>query len=158
MTSNTNRRMKEVLFPELRLKMGGRCSNPECPTPTEELQFAHVAETPLSKISRGRGRKERYYDIKKHPDSYRLMCKTCHHDFDEATDVQKKPDGTITAIRKDGTLLQINPNPKIFSLKLLCPITEKKEFQRIVEESEDGVELECLVCKQVTSYEIGAFA
>jgi hypothetical protein len=48
------------------------------------IQFAHVEETPLSPISRGRGRKKRYYDIVKNPDKYVPLCEACHLDFDKS--------------------------------------------------------------------------
>jgi len=46
----------------------------------EKLEFAHVNPTDLK--GWGRGRKERYYDIVKHPDDYVLFCKGCHRDYD----------------------------------------------------------------------------
>ena len=48
---------------------------------TEKLEFAHLKETELN--GRGRGRKERLYDVIKHPDSYVLLCNKNHREFDE---------------------------------------------------------------------------
>lgn len=47
---------------------------------TENLEFAHIKPTKLNGL--GRGRKERYYDVKNNPKSYVLMCKKCHERFD----------------------------------------------------------------------------
>lgn len=44
------------------------------------LEFAHICATLLSGMSRGRNR--RVMDIKKHPECYKLLCKTCHKYFD----------------------------------------------------------------------------
>jgi 5-methylcytosine-specific restriction endonuclease McrA len=77
MTNRQNRRMP-IRRGELMSRFGGKCSN--CGS-TEELQFAHIRETKLN--GRGRGRKERLYDIIKNPLSYRLLCKKCHEMFDE---------------------------------------------------------------------------
>ena len=74
-----NRLIKRKI-PELRERMGGKCANPKCPNPTENSQFAHVKRTRLK--GRGRGRKERYYDVVKHPDCYILLSKDCHKKFD----------------------------------------------------------------------------
>lgn len=30
----------------------------------------------------GRGQSQRYHDIKKHPDCYKLFCKPCHKRYD----------------------------------------------------------------------------
>jgi len=79
MANQTNELIKNKMI-ELREAMGGRCSNPLCPTPTENLEFAHTKRTGLS--GWGRGRKERYYDVLKHPDCYILFCKECHKLFD----------------------------------------------------------------------------
>jgi hypothetical protein len=70
-------------FDELKKLFGGKCWN--CGS-TANLQFAHKKETGLN--GRGRGRKERYYDIKKHPDCYILLCGGdtgdggCHQQYD----------------------------------------------------------------------------
>ncbi len=44
------------------------------------LQFAHLQPTGLS--GEGRGRKERVIDIRRHPESYKLLCVDCHLSFD----------------------------------------------------------------------------
>jgi hypothetical protein len=61
----------------LRSERGCRCL--VCGTPAD-LEFAHLRPTGLSK--RGRGRKERLYDIKKNPFDYALLCKGQHGDLD----------------------------------------------------------------------------
>lgn len=43
-------------------------------------------------------------------------------------------------------------------IKLICPITKKKEDQEIIKESEDGIYLKCSGCKQIKGYEIGYFS
>lgn len=79
MGNYTNELVKRKIL-ELRERMGGRCVNPLCENPTEDLQFAHVKRTKLN--GRGRGRKERYYDVVKNPDCYILLTKDCHKRFD----------------------------------------------------------------------------
>lgn len=68
---------------ELRDLRGGRCEvidrNKRCAA-IVELEFAHIKETGLN--GHGRGRADRYHDIKKNPDSYKLMCKRHHREFD----------------------------------------------------------------------------
>ncbi len=63
---------------------GGKCK--QCGS-TEKLQFAHIAETGLNGI--GRGRKERYYDVINHPYHYILLCKNCHVKLDSALNKPK---------------------------------------------------------------------
>lgn len=63
---------------ELRESRGNKC---EVCGVTEGLEFAHVKETSLK--GRGRGRKERYYDIIKNPESYKLVCSNCHKEHGE---------------------------------------------------------------------------
>lgn len=75
---------------KLRAERGDRCQCPGCPecrtlppprcARTDGLEFAHVAPAGLK--GRGRGRAERYHDIKRNPDSYRLACVPCHRHFD----------------------------------------------------------------------------
>ena len=67
-------------FEELRRQFGGKCRNQECSS-TENLEFAHVKDTGLKGWSRGK--KNRYYDILRNPDSYVLICKTCHKKYDK---------------------------------------------------------------------------
>jgi hypothetical protein len=54
----------------------------------EKLEFAHVLETALK--GRGRGRKERYYDIIKNPDCYRLLCQFHYKEMDNEEDARKE--------------------------------------------------------------------
>ena len=68
---------------ELVASRGGQCTWPGCDA-DEDLEFAHVKETGLS--GRGRGRKERYYDIIKNPESYRLLCQFHHKLMDDERD------------------------------------------------------------------------
>ncbi len=44
------------------------------------LEFAHVAPTPL--VGRGRGSTARAYDIRRHPEAYKLVCRACHRKMD----------------------------------------------------------------------------
>lgn len=84
MTNKGNRWIRQV-FNDLKADRGGKCEIPGCEE-TEDLEFAHVQPTDLG--GRGRGRKERYYDIKNNPDSYRLLCKGHHRDHDDELDAQ----------------------------------------------------------------------
>lgn len=76
MTNNANQ-----LMPKMRLRLielyKGRCKHCKADT---NLEFAHRIPTQLQ--GWGRGRKERYYDIKKNPQSYMLLCKKCHKEYD----------------------------------------------------------------------------
>ena len=54
----------------------------------EKREFAHVLETALK--GRGRGRKERYYDIIKNPDCYRLLCQFHYKEMDNEEDARKE--------------------------------------------------------------------
>ena len=76
MTNRQNRRAPERRN-ELIIEFGGKCE--ECHS-TESLEFAHKEPTGLS--GRGRGRKERLYDVINNPDKYRLLCKDCHEMYD----------------------------------------------------------------------------
>ena len=80
MGNYTNERIKKKII-ELRELMGGKCANPRCPNSSDDLQFAHVKRTKVR--GWGRGRKERYYDVVKHPDCYILLTKYCHKLFDD---------------------------------------------------------------------------
>ena len=66
-------------FKELKAAWGNVCNMVDCNN-THGLEFAHVAPTPLN--GRGRGQSVRYYDIKKHPERYLLICRSCHVDID----------------------------------------------------------------------------
>lgn len=85
----TNRRNKliAVQFYALRESFGGKCSAYGCDA-ISGLEFAHLEETPLS--GWGRGRKERYYDIINHRESYRLMCDHHHRLYDKGVDVDSE--------------------------------------------------------------------
>ena len=60
---------------------GGECTL--CPAKTD-LEFAHLEPTGLQ--GRGRGKMKRYYDIKKNPKKYALLCAGCHSKFDWGAD------------------------------------------------------------------------
>jgi len=77
LTNRQNRWTKERRE-KLIEEYGGKCE--ECPT-TENLEFAHKEDTELS--GRGRGRKERVYDVIRNPDKYMLLCKDCHENYDQ---------------------------------------------------------------------------
>src|SRR2546427_384454 len=44
------------------------------------IEFAHLTETKVN--GKGRGRKERFYDILKHPEAYAPLCHEHHEMFD----------------------------------------------------------------------------
>ena len=77
MTNRENIRIKKK-FQELREMWGGCCWN--CGN-TKKLEFAH-REKDKNFNGMGRGRKERYYNIKNNPTKYWLGCKYCHQDYD----------------------------------------------------------------------------
>lgn len=53
---------------------------------TDELEFAHVVATSVN--GRGRGYIARVQDVKRHPEAYRLLCKSCHWSLDnEVSDI-----------------------------------------------------------------------
>lgn len=66
----------------LRAEFGGKCR--ECGAKSSgkdlPLEFAHVK--PTGCVGRGRGQRVRYWDIKKNPTCYALMCRRCHKKFD----------------------------------------------------------------------------
>jgi hypothetical protein len=64
---------------------GNRCT--VCGS-TENLEFAHKVPTGLS--GRGRGRKERYYDIIKYPLDYTLTCKKDNKSVEEIPSCRKQ--------------------------------------------------------------------
>jgi len=88
----TNKR--NIRAPTLRLELieqfGGTCWKDECgEDDPERLEFIHILDTPV--MGRGRGRKERYWDIKKHPGSYALFCKYHHTEYDSyVKDIKEK--------------------------------------------------------------------
>ena len=75
----TNRQNRAIIQRRIKLikEFGGQCIH--C-TATEALEFAHTKPTELK--GRGRGRKERVYDVIKHPDAYILLCHQCHKNYD----------------------------------------------------------------------------
>jgi predicted restriction endonuclease len=75
---NYYRDLYNRLFNELRKSFGGKCII--CGQYLYDLEFAHIKETGLSGL--GRGKIARYYDIKNHPECYVLMCKNHHREFD----------------------------------------------------------------------------
>lgn len=80
MTNSANKWIKKARQ-KLIEQFGGCCKN--CGE-RAKLEFAHKheKETPIINKKRGRGRKERYYDIKKNPECYYLLCNPCHRDYD----------------------------------------------------------------------------
>lgn len=76
LTNHANKWIKAA-FKDLRQEFGGCCA--KCGS-KEKLQFAHLQPTDLN--GRGRGRKERYYDIVKHRGGYQLLCEECHRKKD----------------------------------------------------------------------------
>ena len=80
MTNHPNKWIKEA-FKILREEFGGFCQNCGKRNYKDNLEFAHIKPTDLN--GRGRGRKERYYDIKNNKDHYKLLCKSCHKELDK---------------------------------------------------------------------------
>jgi len=87
MTTRQNKRLP-IRRQELIQRFGGKCKN--CGS-TEKLQFAHIEKTKLSG-SKGRGTKERFYDVLKNPEKYRLYCEGCHEQYD-AGQLKEKDEG-----------------------------------------------------------------
>ncbi len=76
MTNKANRGVIRARA-NLHKKFAGKCWFPECGEEDPELlEFAHIFQTDLK--GRGRGRKERVYDISKNPGSYGYFCKLHH--------------------------------------------------------------------------------
>lgn len=72
------------LMDVLREARGGKCK--DCGY-VGYLEFAHVKPTDIKRNGagrkrRGRGGRDRYYDIKNNPDCYRLLCRDCHDVMD----------------------------------------------------------------------------
>ena len=76
MTNRQNKWLKKKLT-ELREEFNWCCA--WCGS-ADDLEFAHLKHTGVK--GAGRGLWKRYYDIKNHKDSFMLMCKECHRDFD----------------------------------------------------------------------------
>ena len=83
MTNYMNKWIKKA-FQKLRDEFGGCCQ--KCKD-TENLEFAHVLDNEFN--GRGRGRKERYYNIKNNKQDYILLCESCHSEFDKQSDLLK---------------------------------------------------------------------
>ena len=84
-------------FARLRQLFGNRCV--VCDRHQREilspLEFAHIAETGLQ--SQGRGIRQRMFDIKHHPDRYRLMCHEDHCEFDKTIGPVPKSEAPLPA-------------------------------------------------------------
>lgn len=76
-----------ILLQYLALRWGGICER--CGQ-NHELQFAHTQETKLK--GRGRGSRERYYDARRHPECYMLLCGECHDLVDRGLILIYPPD------------------------------------------------------------------
>lgn len=70
-------------FDALRASRGNACELCGRELSSSEGEFSHIEPTEVS--GEGRGRYERYKDIKLHPESYRLACETCHDELDKRT-------------------------------------------------------------------------
>lgn len=80
----TNQANQRVVQDRLKLieRYGGKCWFEGCDeSDPSKLQFAHIFPTGLN--GRGRGRKERTYDVSKNPGNYALMCKFHHGLLDD---------------------------------------------------------------------------
>jgi hypothetical protein len=78
LTAGRGRRIERRNVQLLRDERGNRCRR--CGSRVK-LEFAHVQATALQ--GRSRGSIHRYYDIKKNPGAYELLCRDCHRDFDK---------------------------------------------------------------------------
>lgn len=72
-----NLRYRRALRERLVNQHGGKCRR--CGS-TFALQFAHVYQTELKGM--GRGRYERLIDVIRNPDAYTLLCPHCHSLYD----------------------------------------------------------------------------
>lgn len=83
-TRNKRKGYYTIRMAELREERGGVCvlGFEGCWINTG-LEFAHIKETKLSDIARGRGMPQRYHDIKNNPDAYILVCRHCHSMTDD---------------------------------------------------------------------------
>jgi hypothetical protein len=64
-------------------RRGGKCQNKGCTqSDPKKLQMAHLVETAISKIRRGRGSNARAIDWLRHPEAYALLCENEHTLFD----------------------------------------------------------------------------
>jgi hypothetical protein len=74
-------RIRARLKARLLEQHGGKCQT--CGS-TQDLEFAHIKPTKVK--GKGRGMKERLWDIKKHPTPYTLLCNWCHAILDGRAD------------------------------------------------------------------------
>lgn len=76
MTNQSNmwaKKRKLVLIAKISPRKRG-CQHSGCEEKRpSKLQFAHVKQTPISRTG-PRGRKEKWADINKHPEAYRVKC------------------------------------------------------------------------------------
>ena len=84
----SNKIKVSVLMGVLREARGGKCQ--DCGH-EGSLEFAHVKPTSIKRNGegrerRGRGGRNRYYDIKNNPDCYKLLCCNCHDVLDGRAD------------------------------------------------------------------------
>ena len=75
MTTGHGHEWEKNRMQELRNQRGNKCDS--CGS-SENLEFHHILPTGLSGM--GRGFYQRMKDISLHPDSYLLLCKSCHDD------------------------------------------------------------------------------
>lgn len=68
---------------QLRLDWGGRCVMADGTPHMGRLEFAHLPGKPTGVCGRGRGRTDRYYDVKRNPECYVLLCRSHHRRIDE---------------------------------------------------------------------------
>jgi len=67
------------LLARLRVEWGDSCAmGPDGRPCRGPLEFAHLPGKPTGLLGRGRGSRERYYDVRKHPGSYVLVCRGHH--------------------------------------------------------------------------------
>jgi hypothetical protein len=64
---------------------GGKCQWEKCPE-TSGLQFAHRRDNGFK--GKGRGRQERYKNIRDNPDVYILLCLDHHDEYDRRCGLQ----------------------------------------------------------------------
>jgi hypothetical protein len=70
------------LLANLRAEWGDACVMADGKDHRGPLEFAHLPGKPTSLLGRGRGSRERYYDIRRHPGAYVLVCRRHHSRLD----------------------------------------------------------------------------
>lgn len=80
MTNRKNIWIKKAKQKQI-IEFGGMCQVLGCDK-KDNLEFAHKKGY-TENNGRGRGRKERYYAVKRNPEQYLLLCKEHHHQYDE---------------------------------------------------------------------------